>query len=413
MVVTNGKKPTILKNHLPKQAKKFSLFNLGFRPFFLMALTWSALTILIWLGIFTGELKIKTSLSNPVFWHMHEMLFGYAMAVIVGFLLTAVRNWTNHQTIDGWRLGCLVLLWLVARISWFAQAPVLFIAFFDLTFQLLALSAIIYPLYMAKKYVQMGIASILILMFIANLFFYLALFNVFEAYTTNKVIMGSIYSMIYLVLSLIYTMARRVIPFFIESGIGCKNQLRNNIWTDRLAILLLIVFGIEEVFFPNEQISCVLAFSLFTLHSWRWIGWWHKGIWTRPLLWILYIGYACTSLGFLIHFLATVDVFHIHQSLVVHAYMLGSMGMVAGGMMARVSLGHSGRSVFSPPQQLRYIFMLLVLAFVTRVILPILFPHLYWRSISISAIFWSVGFFWLLWIYAPILYQARIDGKAG
>ena len=151
-----------------------ALFNLGFRVFFLGAAVYSIVTILFWLGMFAFNLSLPVSGLSSFQWHAHEMIFGYALAVIAGFLLTAVKNWTGIQTAHGLPLAFIFCLWLIARLLFlFGSTFIPIAAVFDMLFILSVIIAAAYPIAKSKNWRQLGILSKLVLLAVANLCFYL------------------------------------------------------------------------------------------------------------------------------------------------------------------------------------------------------------------------------------------------
>jgi uncharacterized protein involved in response to NO len=272
----------------------FALFNMGFRPFFLLAGVFALVAIFIWGNFFVYGWPVPRFPFPPVLWHAHEMIFGYGMAVAAGFLLTAVRNWTGIPTPSGIPLAGLVMLWLAARLAgWVIPAQVLPMALFDLAFDLWLVVAIFIPILRAKQHQNVGIASKIILLTLANLCFYLGVSGVLP-----QGIGWGLYSGLYVLLALVYSMARRVLPFFIERGVGYPVTLKNWVWIDRASIYVFVLFLVADVFWRNVPVSAALAGLLFATHVVRMAGWHTWGIWKRPLLWVLYAGYGGATFGF-------------------------------------------------------------------------------------------------------------------
>ena len=388
---------------------KISFHHLGFRPFFLLGGLFAAIAMLIWSLQYHFNLLMPHIKSLPaVFWHGHEMIFGYGMAVIAGFLLTAVRNWTNVQTLHGWPLLLLALLWLLARIAPFtglADAMSLML-FFDMLFNTWLCIAILRPVMKAQQWAQLGIWLKLVLLSFANLLFYFGMFG----QVPGGMEMG-LYAGLYLVISLILLMGRRVIPFFIEKGVDEQVELSNYPWLDVASVVLVLTFIILQIFTPYFNWATTLAFSLCLLLGLRMIGWYTPGIWQKPLLWIIYLAYGCIVLGFGLTALANLGV--INPKLATHAFGVGGVGLMTLGMMARVALGHTGRNVFDPPPVLRWIFLLAILGLLVRVGLPLLAPASYSLWISASQVLWVLAFGLFSWVYAPMLVKPRVDGRYG
>ena len=206
-----------------RPASSFALFNLGFRPFFLLAGVYSLVSIFIWGGVYVYGWPVPSLPFSTMHLHVHEMIFGYGMAVATGFLLTAVRNWTHLDTLRGYPLAALATLWLAARLAgWMSPGQVVPMMMLDLLFDIWFIVAIFLPILRAKQHDQIGIASKIILLTLANPCFYLGVAGGFE-----QGIVWGLYSGLYVLLALVYSMARRVLPFFIERGVGYPVQLKN------------------------------------------------------------------------------------------------------------------------------------------------------------------------------------------
>lgn len=395
-------------DHHPAQpAPQFALFNLGFRPFFLLAGVYALISIFIWGGVYIYGWPVPHLPFTPLQWHAHEMIFGYGMAVVAGFLLTAVRNWTQLPTLHGSALAGLALLWLAARVAgWMYPEQILVMVLPDLMFEGWLITAIFSPILRAKQYQNIGIASKLILLMLANVCFYLGVSGVLE-----QGIVWGVYSGLYFLLALIFTMARRVLPFFIERGVGYPVTLTNRKWIDRSSLIVFLLFWVADVFWQNVIAAALLAALLFAIHSIRLAGWYTKGIWAKPLLWVLYIGYAGATLGFLLK--ALVPIVFFPPALALHAFAVGGIGLITAGMMARIALGHTGRNVQKPPRLLEQAFMLLVVALVARVLLPMVAPAQYVLWLGIAQAAWLVAFAVFVWVYVPILIKPRADGMPG
>lgn len=396
--------------HIQQPGRKpnpFALFNLGFRPFFLFAALFSIVSMSTWTAIYLGWATPSDSTLAPQQWHAHEMIFGYAMAVVAGFLLTAVRNWTNIPTLTGIKLALLLVTWLSARVL-MLLAPDQLIPIFilDVGFNLALAIAIAIPLIQARQMKQLGIVSKIVLLGAANALFYLGALGLLE-----QGVRWGLYSGLYLILSLIFVMARRVVPFFIERGVGYPVQLVNHAWVDRSSLVLVLLFWLVDVFSPWTPLAAALAAALFVVHAIRLVGWHTPGVWKKPLLWVLFIGYGAAVLGFLLKALSAV--LPLSPYLAVHAFAVGGIGLMTVGMMARVSLGHTGRSIQEPPSILPLILSLLAVALVSRVLLVWVLPQWYGTWVAIAALAWVLAFAIFVASYAPMLIKPRADGQPG
>ena len=392
----------------PKYTGKTAFLHLGFRPFFFAALSFGVISIALWLALYTFGKNILPNNYSIISWHAHEMIFGFATATVTGFLLTAVKNWTGIQTIKGKPLLGLFLLWLFARILAFIPSPwaLPVLAVVDSLYLLVVTVAFSYPVFKVKQWKNLAFSGKLLTLFIANIIFYLGLLG----YLDNGVHYG-LYIGFYTVLAVIFNMGRRVIPFFIEKGLGCPFEAKNYHWVDVSSLWLFLAFSIADIFFPGHFTVAILALALVVLHGARLYGWYHKAIWQKSLLWVLLIGYAWVVLGFILKF---VSIFlAISPFLALHAFAYGGVGMITAGMMARVSLGHTGNNVFEPPKILHLIFGLLFAGALVRVILPLFLNQFYIHLVGLSQVLWILAFLIFFIVYGPMLVKARADGRYG
>ena len=385
-----------------------ALFNLGFRPFFLGAGLFAALAMGLWSGVYLGGWQLALAQMTPITWHAHEMLYGYTMAVIAGFLLTAVRNWTDRATASGARLALLVALWAAARgLALFEGSGAgRMMALADLSFQLALLVELARPLVQARQWRQSGILAKVALLVVTNGLFYLGLLGYLD-----RGIHWGLYGGLYLIIGLILTMGRRVIPFFTERGVGYPVSLVNRRWVDVASLVVFLGFVVLDVFTPYRVAAAGCALILLALHGLRLWGWYTPGIWRKPLLWSLYLAYGFIVAGFPLYALSVFT--GVTPYLAVHAFALGGIGLITLGMMARVALGHTGRDVQHPPRAVVWPLALLTASALLRVFAPLLLPGLYSHWIVASQLLWIAAFGVFVALYWPILGRPRVDGRPG
>ena len=385
--------------------KGFALFALGFRPFFLVAGLSGLLLILLWLMVLKGNITSR-SYYPDIFWHSHEMLFGYVAAVVAGFLLTAVRNWTGIQTLRQTPLALLVLLWLLGRLAAFAifELPEWLIALIDMSFLPAVAVSIALPLRAKSQKSNYIFPALLLLMAIANLLTHMQ----YLGFSAQSASMG-INLMLYLIITLIMVMGGRVIPFFTERGV-MGVQTKSWPWVEKLAIVSIAAVGLAATFLPDSVVLAVLALLTAVIHGLRLYGWYDKRIGAVPMVWILQLGYLWLVVGLLL--LALVPFAVVAREFAVHALTTGGIGLITLGMMARVALGHSGREIATGRVML-WAFVLLGLSPVFRVFLPQVVPAWYLQSLILSGGLWCVAFLLFSFVYLPILIRPRIDGQPG
>lgn len=384
------------------------MLHLSFRPFFLFGSLFAIISMVAWFWLYQFSHTLPGSHQLlPTIWHAHEMIYGYGLAIIAGFLLTAVKNWTGIRTLNGIPLLLLVIFWLLARISPaidHAAAPgIMMVA--DILFNIGLCMALLHPIVKSKQWKQLGVWLLIVLLSITNVLFYMGLNGELQLGIAWGISGG-----LYIILALVLLMARRVVPFFIERGIDECFKPTNRSWLDIGAPPLLAVFVLSEVL-AYPAIASVISLSLFLLHSLRLAGWHTRGIWKKPLLSVLFIAYGWIIIGF---GLKAMELFiAINPMLTLHAFALGGIGLMTLGMMARVALGHTGRNVSEPPAILKWVFAFMIFASLLRVIFPLVMPQLNSVWVGMSQLCWLLSFAIFTWAYAPILYLPRIDGQYG
>lgn len=384
-----------------------ALFNLGFRPFFLGAGVFAVLSVALWMAVYVYRIEWTTDGLTSFQWHAHEMIYGYSLAVIAGFLLTAVKNWTGLQTVHGRPLACLFLSWVMARLLSLPGTDLIrFAGIFDIVFALMLCLATMYPIVQARNWRQLGILSKMLLLAAGNLCFYMGLSGFLE-----QGIYWSLYGGLYLVISLVLTVGNRVLPFFIERGVGYRVELYHAGWLTGASLLLFAVFFVAEIFLQNAALSSLAASGLFITTTLRLIGWHTPGIWKKPLIWCLYLSFGFIALGFLLFALSGFT--GVTKLIAVHLLAYGGIGLMTLGMMARVALGHTGRDIHRPPKAVIVAFYVLICGAVVRTGLPLLDPRHYVAWIALSQVLWITAFLLFLSSYRSILIQPRIDGQFG
>lgn len=382
----------------------FSLFALGFRPFFLLAAILAPVLITVWLLKLFGMITLSNYYSSTG-WHAHEMLFGYTVAVIAGFLLTAAGNWTGIKMINGWRLALLTIIFILGRIAPFiTELPYWVIAGVDLLFIPLVALLIAIPVIKVKQWSNIIFIPLLLAMAVANLTVHLSTLNIID----TSIVTGS-RAMLYLIIFLIVVMGGRVIPFFTERGVAGVTTKKWT-WVEYLSPVSILLLAIADVILVNNIMTGYAALFAVLVHSIRLYGWYSNKIWQIPLVWILQVAYAWFIIGFILKSLAL-----FNSSAAVfsyHAFTVGGIGIMTLGMMARVSLGHTGRKMILSSWVV-LAFVLINVAAVFRVILPVFMHEYYLQLIQVSGWLWTVSFVLYLVVYTPMWLQARVDGRPG
>jgi len=383
----------------------YPLFALGFRAFFALAGLAALILIVFWNAMFNGSLTAEHYYPNN-YWHAHEMLLGYAAAVIAGFLLTAVKNWTGKPTVTGDPLASLCLLWLYGRILPFYAGllPDALIALVDFAFLPALAYQVSKPIIEAKQYRNLFFIGLLLLLALGNGLIHAEMLGLQDNMASTGIQLA-----VATIIVLILIIAGRVFPFFTERGIPGTLIIRNPLLDNLSVASAVVVFALQLVGISGTLLA-VAALAAVAANIARLSGWYVQRVIYVPLLWVLYAGYAWIILGFVLTALAAYSV--VLPSLALHAFTLGGIGALTLGMMARVSLGHTGRAL-KASNAIAIAFLLINAAALFRVLLPIAMPGWYENLIYVSTLFWLAAFSLFVFVYTPILTRARIDGQEG
>ncbi|MEY3288891.1 MAG: hypothetical protein RLZZ419_1133 [Pseudomonadota bacterium] len=381
------------------------LLGLGFRVFFALAGLSALVLIVLWNAVFKGTLNADNYFSSS-YWHAHEMLLGYSVAVIAGFLLTAVKNWTNKPTLTGDKLAGLALLWLYGRILPFYAGllPDAFIALIDFAFLPVLAYQISKPIIQARHFKSLIFIGLLLQLTLGNALIHAEMLGLCQ----NTASTG-IQLVVAIIIIMILVIAGRVFPFFTERGLHGTLIIKNPL-LDALSIgSAVAVFALQLSAVSGLFLALTAGFAV-AVNSARLAGWYVQRIWYVPLLWILYTGYAWIILGFILTALSAYAL--VLPSLALHAFTLGGIGVLTLGMMARVSLGHTGRAL-RVSNAMAVGFVLINVAALLRVLLPLALPNWYNLIIYGSTLSWLAAFSLFMFVYAPILTSVRSDGQEG
>ncbi len=379
-----------------------AFLRLGFRPFYFGAAVFACLAIPFWIALFLGQINVSLSVS-PLLWHAHEMLFGFAVAVIVGFLLTAAKAWTGIATPRGALLGALALLWVAARIT-AVVGPYSLYAALDIALLPIVAAILASILIRANNHRNLPLVLILALLAVANLAFHLSVSGLMAASP-----MIALHAGLALIVMIECVMAGRVIPGFTSAVTpGLKIAMR-----PRLEQLTLGVTGLALVlwvFAPPGPVTLSACAVAAALHLYRQAQWHPWGTRSRPILWILHISYLWIAPGFAL--LAVSQTGWINQSAGLHALAIGLTGGLIIGMITRTARGHTGRTLRASTSEI-LAYSLVVMAAIVRVVVPLLTPGGYVPALIVAALAWSVAFALYLFVFTPWLFSTRLDGKDG
>jgi uncharacterized protein involved in response to NO len=337
------------------------------------------------------------------------MTWGFVVAVIAGFLLTAVGNWTQRETATGAPLAGLAMLWLAGRVAMLLAGvlPRALPAVLDLVF-LPALAVVLARPLLAsnnrRNFVMLGVLAAL---FAANLVVHLDGLGVLPPGSARYANLVSVD----VIVLLIMVIGGRVFPMFTRNATGVAS-IRNIPWLDRASVIAMVALVLVDASMPNAvRLGAILAGLVGILAAVRAVHWGARHSWRDPLVWVLHAGYAWLVVGMLLR--GSVGVLGWPSGPVAtHALTVGAIGTLTLGMMARVSLGHTGRMLVAPGP-MAAAFVAITLAALARVLVPWFAPEHYTVGLFAAGAFWVLAFAVFLLAYAKILWRPRMDGRPG
>lgn len=385
-------------------ANRFALWALGFRPFYLLAAAFAVFAMLVWLLALSGQLAGHWALPMaPVWWHAHEMLFGFAAAVIVGFLFTASRNWTGQETPTGPPLAGLAFIWLIGRLYMAFDGGVV-AALIDSAFLPLAAAAIARVLWRAGSRRNYFLVGILCLLAGANIAFHLARLGILVLDP-----LMALHFALAVTVVLETTIGGRVIPSFTASALMGVRQWQGQTW-NLAAIAITGIALLGWAVLPNVPWLAAISLLAVGLQARRCMGWNPWATRHAPLLWILHLAHLWIPVGLAL--LAMTQLGWLPRSAGVHALTIGATGGLIIGMITRTALGHTGRSLrVGRVETLAY--ALVQLAAVVRVLSVAAIPVASIGGIHLAGALWMLAFLLYLGRYGPWLIRPRIDGQPG
>ncbi len=403
----DGKKPHEVIADVKRRADEGPiLLQYSFRPFFMFAGMWAALAIPLWLATFAGFPIVPDSI-DPLIWHQHEMLYGFAAAAITGFILTAIPNWTGRLPVSGWRLGVLVGLWLAGRAAMLLSGFIgpIATAIFDLAFLTLLSLTIGRELVSGKNWRNLPVLALITLFTIGNWLVHAETIGVAETATEG------IRLSIFVLAVLVALIGGRIVPSFTRNWLKRKGDSSlpapvDNL--DKAALAAIVLVLITQAIWPDSQISAAIALVAAVLHAVRLARWQALRVLSEPLMWVLHLGYAWVVAGlFLIGLAGFVDT--IPESAAFHALTAGGFGTMILAVMTRASLGHTGRELTANAGT-TIVFVLITVAAFTRVVASFL-DDSQMMGLWISGGAWTAAFVLYSIVYWPVFTQPRVQQR--
>lgn len=381
------------------------ILSYAFRPFFLLNGIFAIVTVGLWVALLSGQAPAIVNGLTPT-WHAHEMLVGFIMATIAGFVLTAGANWTGRPPVSGSALAWLVLSWLLGRIAmlFVTVMPAPLVAVLDMLFPLMLLVLFGREIIAAGNRRNYKLIGILAVLAATNLYYHLG---------STGVIGGSerlaVYLLIHVVLLLITVVAGRIIPNFTANWLRARGAERlpgNNAALDAMAVVLTAAAGVGAVAYPAASLTAYLAIGAAVVHALRLSQWSGAATVREPLLLALHVAYAWLPIGYALMAWSILGQLFA-PTVALHALTMGAIGSMILAMQTRVPLGHTGRKL-TASNAIVVAYLLLSIAVLVRILGP-LFTDDYLGTVMWSAIAWIAAFALFVGVYWPILTRPRVD----
>lgn len=377
------------------------LFRLGFRPFYLLAAAFAVVSVPLWLAKYFGWTDSLPHIDLT--WHVHEMIFGFGIAVIVGFLYTAGRNWTGLWTPRRGMLAAIAALWIAGRAGMLLLDPI-WAAIVDAAF----LPVATWPLYRVIKRAgnkrNMFLVALLSLLAATNIAFHMAKIGLISISPLQP-----LYGAIMIVVIIESVIGGRVIPHFTANAVKGVQPIINE-RRDHIGLALTIGAGVAWSFGLPAPLTASLAAAAAVAQATRVLGWKPLCTLRNPLLWILHVSYAWIPMGFLLLSLAVLGV--VTTSAAFHVLAIGSMAGLIIGMITRTALGHTGR-ILKAGKAETVMYVLMQVGLVSRFIAALTDGVTRDALLLATAVAWTGAFALYLVVYGPYLMSARIDGREG
>jgi uncharacterized protein involved in response to NO len=377
-----------------------AIFSYGFRPFFFFGSIYAALAVMVWLPVFHGHFELVNAFA-PRDWHVHEMLFGYAAAVVTGFLLTAIPNWTGGLPLQGKPLMILFATWVAGRLAVLASAEIGWAAamVIDAVFLILVAAAAAREIIAGRKWNNLKVVAIVSLLALANIAFHLeAHFSGIADYASR----GGIA----FVIALIMLIGGRIVPSFTRNWLARRPPGPMPVPFNRFdALVMAISVAALAIWIaaPTGKLAATALTAAGCLQVVRLVRWAGYRTAADRLVLILHIAYAFVPVGFLLSGLGALDI--ILPSAGIHAWTAGAIGTMTLAVMSRASLGHTGRRLAaSIPTQLVY--AAIVVAALARICAAVL-PDEMMTFLPIAGFAWVIAFIGFAAVYAKVLCTPR------
>lgn len=379
----------------PRAPRGFALFNLGFRPFYLLAALFGAVAVVAWVASVEGRIA-PPGVHAGVAWHAHEMVFGFALAVIAGFLLTAGRVWTGVPTAEGLPLALIVLHWIGARLA-MLSGPAPLAAAVDGAFPFVLAAVMARVIVGSRNARNYFVIALLCALGAANAAFH-------AGYG-----LAAVRAALWLVVMLVVVMAGRVVPAFTASALPQARVVKRPL-LDNASIAFTLAALVSDLLGLGGWMVAPLALAAAALHLARQAGWAPRATRGRPILWILHLSHAWIPVGLVLLALGSLGT--VAANAAIHAFGAGAIGGMIIGMITRTALGHTGRPLAAGRAEAAA-YVLVHIAAALRVLAGLAPQFGYVPLLGASGVCWAGAFLVYFATYLPRLAAPRVDGKPG
>jgi len=387
------------------QPQSIALLSYGFRPFFLGAALWACGAMVLWIGLLSGYWSFAVS-YGAVAWHAHEFLFGYVSAVLTGFLLTAIPNWTGRLPLQGRALAALFLLWITGRAAMLAadQIGVAAAAVVDCAYLPVLSAVIVREILAGRNWRNLKVTILVALVAVANVVFQAEV--LFNGTPNCGLRMGCA-----AIVGLIMLVGGRITPSFTHNWLARRGGTKLPAPLGRFDMASIAVAGaalFSWIAVPGWRGTAMLLFVAAIAQTARLARWAGERTWREPIVFILHLGYAFVPLGALTLGVSILWPAIMPPSGALHAWTTGAFGTLTLAVMTRATLGHTGRPIASTPATTG-IYTAVLIAALARVAAPML-PGAYDAVLIVAALAWIAAFGGFVAQYGPMLLRA---GEAG
>lgn len=384
------------------------------RPFFLFAGLYAVAAMLVWVGwlalhAMNGMVVQPTSSFPAMLWHGHEMVFGYALAVIAGFLLTAVPSWTGSPILSRPRLKLLFAAWAAGRlfVCFGATLPGAVVAAVDIAFPLLLAAMVAGPLWKrraARNYLFVGVLGAFA---VANGLVHAEVMGIFDDTARTGLILG-----IDVILLMMVVVGGRIVPAFTAGALRAEDlTLRPSGLIDAIAIVSVLMVLVADLAAPGTMANGAVAIAAGAAQLVRMVGWRSWQTRGKPILWVLHLGYGWIVASLFLK--GAAEAFGwLSPAAALHGLTIGAIGTLTLGVMSRAALGHTGRAILASPAMVAA-YAIISAAALTRLFGPTVLPDWYSAAMIVSGSLWIVAFGVFATLFWPVLTRPRVDGNPG